>query len=145
MQLTSIRPPAFEYVAQHGDLLTQLGATKVEATDAFTIVATYVNNDAAVNAKALLKDTVWGAQLVVDNRSMTADAPTPNVHSMEQLLKGVAGLDVSTTTERRPDGNSVITARTADQGLATLVADLVKPNPTDRIQVKVEYANDLEQ
>lgn len=145
MQMTSIRPPAMEYVRQHGELLTQLGAAKVEARDAFTIVATYFNNNAAVNAQALLKDTVWGAQLIVDNKSMTADAPAPNAHTMEQLLKGVAGLDVSTTTERRPDGNSVITARTADEGLARLVADLVEPNPTDRIQVKVEYANDIEQ
>ncbi len=145
MQMTSIRPPAIEYVKQHGELLTQLGAAKVEAKDAFTVVATYFNNNNAVSADALLKDTIWGAKLIVDNKSMTADAPAPNAHTMENLLKGVAGLDVSTTTERRPDGNSVITARTGDQALATLISDLVEPNPTDRIQVKVEYANDLEQ
>ena len=145
MQMTSIRPPAYEYVGQHGDLLTQLGATKVEATDAFTIVATYHNNRAGVNAEALLKDTVWGAKLIVDNQSMTADYHEPTPSGIADLLKGVAGLDVSVATERRPDGNSVITARTADEGFARLVADLVKPNPTDRIQVKVEYATEREQ
>ena len=110
MQMTSIRPPAYEFVAQHGNLLTQLGAAKVETPDAFTIKATYFNNNNAVNAEALLNDTVWGAKLVVDNQSMTADAPAPNAHTMAQLLKGVAGLDVTTTTERRPNGNSVIEA-----------------------------------
>lgn len=144
MQMTSIRPPATTFVAQHGDLLTQLGAAKVEAKDAFTIVATYFNNDAAVNAQALLKDTVWGAQLIVDNKSMTADAPAPNAHAMEQLLKGVAGLDVSTTTERRPNGNSVITARTADQGLAKLMQDLVNEQPTPNINVFVQYDGAIE-
>lgn len=144
MQMTSIRPPAFEYVRQHGNLLTQLGAAKVEARDAFTIVATYFNNEAAVNAEALLKDEVWGAQLIVDNKSMTADAPAATAYGMEALLKGVAGLEVTTSTERRPGGNSFITASTEDPQLARLVQDLVREQPRPNIQVGVYFNGAIE-
>jgi hypothetical protein len=137
MQMTSIRPPAYEYVSQHGDLLTQLGASKVEATDAFTIKATYHNNRNGVNAEALLNDTVWGAQLLVSNESLTADFHVPTVDGLVDLLKGVAGLEVSVATARCPGGPTYIQAQTRDQNLATLLTDLVKESPMENVHVNV--------
>ena len=142
--MTSIKPPAYVYVEQHGDLLKQFGATKVEATDAFTIKLTYTNNAKAVNADALLKDEIWGAKLVVDNQSNTRDLPSPDAYGMSDILKGVAGLQVSTLVPRCPCA-SQINVTTADQGLATLVNDLVEPKPTDMVNVSVKYDNAMEQ
>ena len=144
MITTSVRPPAYEYVKQHGDLLKQFGADKVEATDAFTIKLTYNNNSKAVNADALLKDEVWGAKLVIDNKSLTTDAPTANVYEMSDILKGVGGLEVSTLVPRCMCP-SQINVTTADQGFAELVSDLVEPKPTDMVNVSVKYDNAAEQ
>lgn len=146
MITTSVRPPAYEYVRQHGDLLRQFGADKVEATDAGTITLTYHNNSKAVNADALLKDEVQGARLVIDNQSLTTDAPTPNAYDMSDILKGVAGLDVSTLVPRGRGPSAIqINVTTADQDLARLVGDLVEPKPTDGVNVSVTYDNAAEQ
>lgn len=138
-------PPAHAFMSSHGDLLQQFGATKVQATDNFTIEMTYHNNSAAVNAEALLKDTIWGAKLVINNQSLTADAPVANAASMAKLLQGVAGLDVSTRTARCPGAPTTIVARTADEGFAKLVSELVEPQPAKGVNVLVQYANDVEQ
>lgn len=135
--MTSMIPPAPAYVRAHGELLTQLGATKVEATDNFTIKLTYTSNVAAVNAEALLKDTIWGAKLVIDNQSTTTDAPHANVYGMADLLKGVAGLDVDTRVERSPDGRRDVFASSADQQLVDAVSALVEPNPAEHTTISV--------
>lgn len=142
--MTSIKPPAYTYVEQHGDLLKQFGATKVEATDAFTIKLTYTNNEKAVNADALLKDEIWGAKLVIDNQSLTTDAPTPDVYGISDVLKGVSGLQVSTLVPRCMC-DSQINVTTADQGLARLVGDLVETKPAPLVNVSVKYDNAMEQ
>ena len=144
MQMTSIRPPAYEYVAKHGDLLRQLGAAKVEATDGFTINLTYFNNAAAVNAEGLLKDSVWGAKLVVDNQSLTADAPFVNAHCIAEVLRGVEGLEVGVLTPRFLPGHPghpslVVNASTEDAQLARLLQDLVETRPTPEIEVAVYH------
>lgn len=144
MITTSIRPPAYEYVKQHGDLLKQFGADKVETPDAFTIKLTYTNNAKAVNADALLKDEIWGAKLVIDNQSTTTDVQTPDVYGISDVLKGVSGLAVSTLVPRCMCA-SQINVTTADQGLATLVSDLVEPKPTNMVNVSVKYDNAAEQ
>ena len=50
---TSVVPPAYGYVRAHGDLVTQLGATKVEATDSMTISATFQDGAQAANAAGI--------------------------------------------------------------------------------------------
>jgi hypothetical protein len=125
------------YVQAHGDLLTQLGASKVEATDAFVVTATYTNNEKAVNAAALLKDTIWGAQLVVDNTSMTADAPTVTPSGIADLLRGVEGVKVAEVQAKGREPYSLISVSSPNSSTLTLLNDLVKQNPAPGIFVSI--------
>jgi hypothetical protein len=135
MQATSALPPAYAFVRAHGDVLKQLGATKVEATDSMTIKATYVNNAKAVNADALLKDTVWGAKLVIDNQSLTADAPVASATGIADVLRGVDGLEVYEIAGDK--GTTEIIGVSFDAGLAKTLADLTEATPIKGVTVEI--------
>lgn len=137
MQLTSALPPAYAYVKAHGDLLRQLGAVKVEATDSMTIKATYVDNAKAVNADALLKDTVWGAKLVIDNQSLTTDAPVATGAGIANVLRGVDNLEVYEIVGGPKNEETEIIGVTFDAGLANLLADLTEATPVPGVTVEI--------
>ncbi len=86
--------PAYAYVAAHGNLLTQLGASKVEAVDPTTIVASFNDGARAANASALLADTVRGAKLVVADTSGSDRCVAPSAAGIADLLRGVDRLQV---------------------------------------------------
>jgi hypothetical protein len=137
MQMTSALPPAYAYVKSHGDLLKQLGAVKVEATDSMTIKATYVDNSKAVNAEALLKDTAWGAKLVIDNQSLTTDMPVASGSGIADVLRGVEGLEVYEIAGGPKNENTEIIGVTFDAGLAGLLADLTEATPIKGVTVEI--------
>lgn len=135
--LPPVLPPAYQYVKEHGDVLRQFGATSAEATDSMTIEMTYHSNAKAVNADALLTDTFRGAKLVVDNQSMTTDAPTVTPAGIADILEGVKGLEVTSAIGR--DGQTWIEASTPDAALAKLVSDLVEAKPASDINVQISH------
>ena len=137
MQLTSALPPAYAYVKSHGDLLRQLGAVKVEATDSMTITATYVDNSKAVNADALLKDTIWGAQLVIDNQSLTTDMPVASGAGIANILRGVDNLEVYEIAGGPKHEQTEIIGVTFDSRLARLLTDLTERTPIPGVTVEI--------
>lgn len=124
--MTSVLAPSYAAAEQYGALLRQLGATKLDHGDPYELRITYFNNERAVNASAVLRDTVDGARLVVENRSMTADFHTPTVDGVARLLHGVPGVETSVGIPRGGRGLDLYVTspdqRTVD-GLRALLVD----------------------
>jgi hypothetical protein len=134
---TSVLPPAYAYVRQHGDLLTQLGATKVEATDSMTIAATFADGAAAANASALLKDTVWGAKLVIGAEKSNPNARYgANAGGIADLLSGVKGIEVYQVAEA--NGTTSIYGLAPDATTKQNLAELVDTTPMPRVHVSLD-------
>lgn len=127
--MTSVMPPSYAFVKRHGELLTQLGATKIETPDAFQIKLTYVNNAAAVNAKAAFSDSVWGAKLLVDNQSTTLDMPAPSMQGLQALLSGVPRLETSIATARCPGGGETLLVASPDKQAVEGLQALLRTEP----------------
>jgi hypothetical protein len=136
MQLTSILPPAYYFVKEIADLLAQLGATKVEATDSTTVKVTYADNDVAANASALFKDTVRGAKLVVEDTSGVREPGHVSADGIANVLRGVEGLEVyeieGTPTE--------VYGVTFDPKLQSALSALVDRTPVAGVTVEIPKA-----
>jgi hypothetical protein len=137
---TSALPPAYAYVQAHGDLLTQLGATKVEATDSMTVTASFADNAKATNADALLKDTIWGAKLVVANTSGVREPVRVTAEGIADVLSGVQRLHVQTSYSKGlPEGNAIVGAAASDAQLVQNLAELVEPHPAPHVGVWIAF------
>jgi len=140
MNTSNMMPPAYAIALEHSNTLRELGAIEVATPDGFTVVASYINNAKAVNAEALLKDTVLGAKLVIANKSMTPDSPVASAQGMAQVLSGIENLAVDTLTARCPGAPTSIIARTDDQALAAFLEQALEPQPAPNVNVVVQYS-----
>jgi hypothetical protein len=139
-----VRPPAYAYVAAHGDLLTQLGATKVEATDSMTVKATFADSAHAVTADALLKDTVWGAKLVVDSQTRSTEAVSVTADGIADVLRGVQGANVQVSYAKggpnnAPVANAMVGVSSSDPTLVQDLTELVEPHPAAHVGVWIAF------
>jgi len=133
---TSIMPPATAFVQAHGNLLTQLGAKTVTATDARTITATFTNNAAAMNAAALLKDAFLGAQLVIASHAMTADKPQITAESLATALRGIANLTANVVTAA-DGGPTFVSVSSPDAELTSVMRAILNDRPAKNIHLGV--------
>lgn len=128
LPMTSLMPPAQSFVRIHGDVLRNLGADKIETPSFDEIRLTYTNNFRAVQAEAALRDSVWGAKLIVDNQSITRDMPAPTTSGIQRLLQGVPGVAAEITNDRA--GAKDLFVSSADTKTVAALRELLRENPS---------------
>jgi hypothetical protein len=139
MRTETVLPPAYDYVREHADLLTQLGATEVEATDSMTIKATFADSAHAFTADALLKDTVQGAKLVIDSATKSTEAVAVTAQGVADMLSGVQGVNVQTSYSKGIPSNALVGVAASEPTLVQDLTALVEPHPAPGIGVWIAF------
>ncbi len=126
----AIQPPAYRVANRLGDLFRDMGAAEVTPLDSVNVRLSYRDATEAATAKALFKDAMWGASLLVDGPAGGA----PSTTGVIDALAGIDRLEVRTVSA---GSSTLVLAHTTDRDLAKIMTDLTKPSPMPGTNVQI--------